>query len=207
MKSFLCLSLVLLFACKSEKTEVFRNDLDVISRMKKRKMLKCAKKTVWYIDNDGDGYGDDKKSQEACSQPDGYVATGGDCDDSDERVHPKQTEYFSIPRKDGSFDFDCDGKQTPRLTVRAYCEVHANKKGCNHSSGWDIKASQKIPDCGVPENWAWNECRTELLDEKATTDATAQAKTPSSPIVKPPSKAVHQCWSGKLQWKKRQLCR
>lgn len=44
--------------------------------------------STWYIDNDGDGVGG-TSTQEACDQPDGYVATGGDWDDNDASV---QTE-------------------------------------------------------------------------------------------------------------------
>lgn len=38
---------------------------------------------LWYLDQDGDLVGDENSTQAACTQPDGYVATGGDCDDLD----------------------------------------------------------------------------------------------------------------------------
>ncbi len=38
--------------------------------------------TTWYRDDDGDGFGVDDDTTEACEAPDGYVAQGGDCDDT-----------------------------------------------------------------------------------------------------------------------------
>ena len=72
----------------------------------------------WYLDVDGDGYGDASAAITACDQPsdavDGSLAT--DCDDSDAAVHPgaSETWYDSI---DGDcaggddFDQDADGYQ------------------------------------------------------------------------------------------------
>jgi hypothetical protein len=37
----------------------------------------------WYADADGDGWGDDATATVACAAPAGFVAEGGDCDDTD----------------------------------------------------------------------------------------------------------------------------
>lgn len=37
---------------------------------------------IWYRDFDNDGYGDQANSQLACSQPSGFIAVAGDCNDS-----------------------------------------------------------------------------------------------------------------------------
>ncbi len=58
---------------------------------------------TWYADTDGDGYGDSGSSTTACTQPSGYSALGGDCDETDTEIHPGATEYC-----DG-VDTDCDG--------------------------------------------------------------------------------------------------
>jgi hypothetical protein len=42
----------------------------------------------WYLDLDGDGYGDDDAIIFACEMPVRGVATAGDCDDDDETVNP-----------------------------------------------------------------------------------------------------------------------
>ena len=46
---------------------------------------------VWYLDNDGDGFGDDISALESCNNPsedDSFVEEGGDCDDDDPDVYP-----------------------------------------------------------------------------------------------------------------------
>src|SRR5262249_30851162 len=63
--------------------------------------LPCSS-AIWYLDADGDGYGDPDVSQEACAQPAGYVADAGDCDDGASAVHPGATEICN------GLDDDCD---------------------------------------------------------------------------------------------------
>ena len=57
---------------------------------------------TFFEDTDGDGYGNDSNSQQACDAPDGFVAQGGDCDDGNADAHPGGVEVC-----DGS-DNDCD---------------------------------------------------------------------------------------------------
>ena len=57
----------------------------------------------WYLDSDGDGFGDPANSTSGCEQPTGYVADDQDCDDGDAAVHPDATETCS------GVDDDCDG--------------------------------------------------------------------------------------------------
>lgn len=44
--------------------------------------------TIYYLDNDGDGYGLTDSTQEACSLPTGYAEGYGDCDDEDANIFP-----------------------------------------------------------------------------------------------------------------------
>lgn len=62
---------------------------------------------TWYLDADGDGYGDAASTQVGCSAPSGYVADDTDCDDADSAVHPGAAEVC-----DG-LDNDCDGLLDP----------------------------------------------------------------------------------------------
>ena len=59
--------------------------------------------TVWYIDNDSDGFGTDDATMTACFEPSGYSGYPDDCDDTDSSVNPNADEYC-----DG-IDNNCDG--------------------------------------------------------------------------------------------------
>lgn len=58
---------------------------------------------VWYIDGDGDGYGEATKTVESCEQPSGYALNSDDCNDELDNIYPGATEIC-----DG-IDNDCDG--------------------------------------------------------------------------------------------------
>jgi hypothetical protein len=60
--------------------------------------------SAWYLDSDGDGYGDDDQVIVQCEQPSGYVLEPGDCDDADDGIFPGANEYCN------SIDDDCDGE-------------------------------------------------------------------------------------------------
>ncbi len=66
--------------------------------------LDPAELSTWYLDNDGDSYGDPDSAVETCEAPSGFVVGGGDCDDDDAAVNPAAEEICN----DG-VDNDCDG--------------------------------------------------------------------------------------------------
>lgn len=59
---------------------------------------------TYYEDRDGDGYGNPRSSDTACSAPDGYVNDNTDCDDRDRDANPGMDEICG-----DLTDNDCDG--------------------------------------------------------------------------------------------------
>ena len=60
--------------------------------------------STWYIDSDGDTYGDDSSTVQACEQPSGYADNADDCDDSEASTYPGADEDCS-----SGVDSNCDG--------------------------------------------------------------------------------------------------
>ncbi|MCB9758593.1 MAG: hypothetical protein H6739_02010 [Alphaproteobacteria bacterium] len=60
---------------------------------------------TWYVDTDGDGWGNPLISEAACEAPAGYVADAGDCDDGDNQYYPGAPEDDCTDPN----DYNCDG--------------------------------------------------------------------------------------------------
>ncbi len=60
--------------------------------------------TVYYKDDDNDGYGDGGLTTMACVQPPGYVSQDSDCSDDDDKIRPDAEEICN------GIDDNCDGK-------------------------------------------------------------------------------------------------
>lgn len=193
-----------MFSCAQEPPLPQRQDREFLHAEQVRgdaRTGNCTVLATFYEDADGDGFGNPAKTVKGCTAPPGYVADGTDCADDEPRAFPGQTQFFHMPRPDGSYDFDCDGKSSIRLTQRAACEEDPAAHRCSAVSGWE----GRVPDCGQAGEWSWNECRTELVsDPPSAGDMPPDAVQISIPS---PQKTVSHCWSSKLAWKKRQTCR
>jgi hypothetical protein len=77
----------------------------------------------FYLDWDGDGYGNGSTSVPACARPEGYVGNGDDCADSVAAIHPGAGETC-----DG-LDNDCDGQNDEGVQVQLYQDWDADGYG------------------------------------------------------------------------------
>ena len=64
--------------------------------------IDASTQSMWYLDSDGDGFGDSNSMEQACVASTGYIAQSGDCDDSSFSIHPNAIELCD------DIDNDCD---------------------------------------------------------------------------------------------------
>ncbi len=113
-----------------------------------------AAQYTFYKDSDGDNYGDIKSPIKACAPPPGYVSNSKDCYDKNAMARPGQFAFFVNHRGDGSFDYNCDGKQSQRYTKPGSCN------NCK-SAVIDIGFLQPSPACGKTGRWV-ERCRFDV---------------------------------------------
>jgi hypothetical protein len=102
---------------------------------------------TFYIDADGDGFGDGGTTAQACTAPTGYVARTGDCDDDAFTTHPGADEWC-----DG-VDNDCDEIIDPPTSLDAltwYPDVDGDGYG-------DPLGDPVVACVAPPGSWADND--------------------------------------------------
>ncbi len=111
----------------------------------------------WYVDGDEDGHGG-SAYLERCAYDDpstsgtAYVSTSDDCYDGNEDAFPGSTWYNKADRGDGSFDYDCDGKETQVFTDQAECASALSLEQFD-VEGWVESTS---PACGKTSAYCTN---------------------------------------------------
>ena len=110
--------------------------------------------STWYLDADGDGFGDPGVTSVDCDAPSSYVADNSDCDDTDPSVNYDAAEWC-----DNGVDDNCDGVTDETGTADggdlanatySYC---ADNDGDGFGSDVDIAAyrCEDDPTLGYPE--------------------------------------------------------
>ena len=89
---------------------------------------------VWYLDADGDGFGDPFGAMESCEALEGYVQNNEDCDDGDPQAYPDQVWYL---------DADGDGFGSAAHTLTQCMQPNAYVYNADDCDDWD---SSKNPD-------------------------------------------------------------
>ena len=118
--------------------------------------------TTYYVDSDGDGYGDVSDSTDACSQPSGYATDSTDCDDGEPAANPGETETCD------SIDNDCDSSVDEGVVTTYYADIDGDGYGdasdstdaCTTPSGYVSDST----DCDDGDSSA-NPGETEVCDE------------------------------------------
>jgi large repetitive protein len=98
---------------------------------------------LFYLDADGDSFGDSNQSKSACTAPEGYVTHALDCDDTNPDIYPAAAERCN------SLDDDCDGSIDEDVTTVWYTDQDGDSFGdpagprddCNPPAGFVANAT------------------------------------------------------------------
>jgi hypothetical protein len=112
---------------------------------------------VWYVDDDGDGYGDSATSSKSCDAPSQHVAIPGDCDDDAQEIHPAADEICD------DVDNDCDGR-VDALDDSYTGEAETAWFPDADLDGFGDAGALPVMSCGMPEG--------ELVDDDSDCDDT-----------------------------------
>ena len=104
----------------------------------------AAPVNTYYLDADGDGFGDINEPIAAVSMPSGYVTDNTDCDDTDRGLYPSVVWYADV---DGDGYGDAGSSETGCTPTLANA-THDNTD-CNDSDASVNAGETEIPDDGI----------------------------------------------------------
>jgi beta-glucanase (GH16 family) len=104
--------------------------------------------TIWYRDNDVDGFGNNAITQAACTQPIGYVTNNTDCNDNNAAVNPGATEVCG-----NGIDDNCAGGINEGCCNTTASVVVANASCFNSANG---SVNLTVINATAPVNFAWS---------------------------------------------------
>ena len=87
--------------------------------------LGVSSNNTYFVDNDGDGFGQIDNTVTACSVPDGYSEESGDCDDDNNAIYPEAPELCNDE------DDDCDEEIDEEITQTFYLDEDGDGFGTN----------------------------------------------------------------------------
>ena len=93
---------------------------------------------VFYVDADGDTYGDPDAMVDACEAPEGYVADNTDCDDTSDHANPLAIETCD------EMDNNCDGAVDEGVTTTYYEDLDTDGFG---------NAAVSMEACAIPTGY------------------------------------------------------
>ena len=125
---------------------------------------------VWYADLDGDNYGDDGITIEACEQPENYASNKWDCNESDPRINPDAVEVCDY------VDNDCDGQVDETSSEDAfvwypdrdgdgYGDPAGEVRSCEEPPGFVLESGDCADLDPLQNPDAVEDCRTEADDD------------------------------------------
>ena len=92
---------------------------------------------LFYLDSDGDGFGDPEQPIEACSIPSGYVPSGTDCDDSSADIFPGAREICN------DIDDDCDDSIDEDLVEGLFYDADGDGHGDPNQPSTDCQGGDE----------------------------------------------------------------
>ncbi len=113
----------------------------------------------FFVDADGDGFGDDDSVVSGCNPALGLTPVGGDCDDTDPAVSPIANEICD------ELDNNCDGSIDEGVTTVFYFDFDEDGYG-------DVETT--IESCTLPAGYVENELDCDDVDSEVNPQATEQ---------------------------------